>query len=35
MQPTTLLWHRLLGFGESAEQSQKHINTFATGSRSA
>jgi hypothetical protein len=30
MQPATLLWHRLLGFGESAEQSQKHINTFAT-----
>jgi hypothetical protein len=30
MQPATLLWHRLLGFGETAEQSQKHINTFAT-----
>jgi hypothetical protein len=29
MQPATLLWHRLLGFSESAEQSQKHINTFA------
>jgi hypothetical protein len=27
LQPVTLLWHRTLGFGESAEQSQKHINT--------
>jgi len=27
LQPVTLLWHRYLGFGESAEQSQKHINT--------
>jgi len=27
LQPTTLLWHWYLGFGESAEQSQKHINT--------
>lgn len=27
LQPVTLLWHWYLGFGESAEQSQKHINT--------
>ncbi|HXP12621.1 MAG TPA: hypothetical protein VN795_03105 [Stellaceae bacterium] len=27
LQPVTLLWHHYLGFGESAEQSQKHINT--------
>jgi hypothetical protein len=27
LQPVVLLWHRYLGFGESAEQSQKHINT--------
>ena len=27
LQPVTLLWHQYLGFGESAEQSQKHINT--------
>ncbi len=27
LQPVTLLWHNYLGFGESAEQSQKHINT--------
>lgn len=30
MQPATLLWHRWLGFGESAVDSQRHINTFAT-----
>ncbi len=30
LQPVTLLWHRYLGFGESAEMSQKHINTVAT-----
>jgi hypothetical protein len=30
LQPATLLWHRFLGFGESAELSQKHINTVAT-----
>lgn len=30
LQPATLLWHRYLGFGETAEQSQKHINSFAT-----
>lgn len=30
MQPATLLWHRWLGFGESAIDSQRHINTFAT-----
>lgn len=30
LQPATLLWHRYLGFGESAVSSQKHINTFAT-----
>lgn len=29
LQPATLLWHRLLGFGEPAEASQKHISTFA------
>ena len=29
LQPVTLLWHRWLGFGESAAQSQKHIHTFA------
>ncbi|MDE2166008.1 MAG: hypothetical protein KGJ66_06700 [Alphaproteobacteria bacterium] len=27
LQPVTLLWHWYLGFGETAEQSQKHINT--------
>jgi hypothetical protein len=27
LQPVTLFWHWYLGFGESAEQSQKHINT--------
>lgn len=27
LEPVTLLWHRYLGFGETAEQSQKHINT--------
>jgi hypothetical protein len=27
LQPVTLLWHWYVGFGESAEQSQKHINT--------
>ncbi|MGH6968614.1 MAG: hypothetical protein ACREEN_05880, partial [Stellaceae bacterium] len=27
LQPVTLLWHWYLGFGESAEHSQKHINT--------
>ncbi|HEY2618281.1 MAG TPA: hypothetical protein VGI78_13150 [Acetobacteraceae bacterium] len=31
MQPATLLWHRLLGFGESAEESQKHINSSPRG----
>ncbi len=30
LQPATLLWHQYLGFGETAEVSQKHINTFAT-----
>jgi hypothetical protein len=30
LQPATLAWHRYLGFGEAAEASQKHINTFAT-----
>ena len=30
LQPATLLWHEYLGFGEAAEASQKHINTFAT-----
>ncbi|MFL5254080.1 MAG: hypothetical protein ACJ8AI_14510 [Rhodopila sp.] len=30
LQPATLLWHIHLGFGETAEASQKHINTFAT-----
>jgi hypothetical protein len=30
LQPVTLLWHKYLGFGESAETTQKHINTFAT-----
>lgn len=30
LQPATLLWHKYLGFGESAQDSQKHINTFAT-----
>ncbi len=30
LQPVTLLWHRYLGFGETAISSQKHINTFAT-----
>jgi hypothetical protein len=30
LQPATLLWHVYLGFGETAEASQKHINTFAT-----
>src|SRR3954468_16014760 len=29
LQPATLLWHIHLGFGETAEASQKHINTFA------
>lgn len=29
LQPMTLIWHRLLGFGESAAASQKHIHTFA------
>ena len=32
LQPATLLWHKYLGFGEAAEASQKHINTFATAS---
>ncbi len=32
LQPATLLWHIYLGFGEAAESSQKHINTFATAS---
>jgi len=27
LQPVTLLWHWYLGFGETAEHSQKHINT--------
>ncbi len=30
LQPATLLWHRYLGFGETAVASQRHINTFAT-----
>ncbi len=30
LQPATLLWHRWLGFGETAVMSQKHINSFAT-----
>ena len=30
LQPATLLWHQYLGFGESAEMSQKHINSVAT-----
>ncbi|HEY1934617.1 MAG TPA: hypothetical protein VGG99_21630 [Acetobacteraceae bacterium] len=30
LQPATLLWHRYLGLGESAVDSQRHINTFAT-----
>ncbi len=30
LQPSTLIWHRWLGFGETATESQKHINTFAT-----
>jgi hypothetical protein len=30
LQPTALLWHHYLGFGESAETSLKHINTVAT-----
>ena len=30
LQPATLLWHIYLGFGEGAEASQQHINTFAT-----
>ena len=30
LQPATLLWHRYLGFGETAIDSQKHINAFAT-----
>ncbi len=30
LQPATLVWHTHLGFGETAEASQKHINTFAT-----
>lgn len=30
LQPATLLWHSHLGFGEAAEASQRHINTFAT-----
>ncbi len=30
LQPVTLLWHRLIGFGEAAEVSQKHISTAAT-----
>src|SRR4029077_11803342 len=29
LQPATLLWHQYLGFGESAEMSQKHINSVA------
>ena len=30
LQPVTLLWHEYLGFGETAEMSQKHINSVAT-----
>jgi hypothetical protein len=30
LQPATLIWHTYLGFGETAELSQKHINTVAT-----
>jgi len=28
LQPVTLLWHKYLGFEETAEASQKHINSF-------
>jgi len=30
LQPATLVWHQYLGFGETAEMSQKHINSVAT-----
>src|SRR5207248_10363101 len=30
LQPVTLLWHRYLGFGETAEASQRHINIVFT-----